>query len=72
MGEALDKVMLKPHLYGRQTMAVTEFQNGVGDQIIQQLQCEKFNENILKISEKLTDICMLDIIYSRINWEKWL
>lgn len=35
VSEARGNVMLKPHFYGRQTIPITEFQNGVGDQIIQ-------------------------------------
>lgn len=33
--ETQGNVKPKLHLYGSQTMSVTEFQNGVGDQIIQ-------------------------------------
>jgi len=46
VSEVHGSVMLKLHLYGRQKMAVTEFQNGVGDQIIQQH--ELYNENFRK------------------------
>lgn len=46
VSEACGNVMLKPHLYGRQTMAIAEFLNGVGDQIIQYLQYEQVGENI--------------------------
>lgn len=58
VSEACGNVMLKSHQYGRQTMAVTEFQNGVEDQIIWQLQQEQFNENIQKFQKnQLTPAC---------------